>query len=300
MLAQALEGLPGLKAERDGSVLLDYTLWTSQAKNFQDKLDSAFKNNDFEAFEPGASSASSWSAFLWEIRDRETPLAKIQTAGPLTAGWALRRTDGKAASLDVELSNQILKLVLAKSIAMIRSLKAAGTAPLLFVDEPGLYGLSVLNPNHILGLRELKVFFQTLKKEGAITGLHCCSNTDWPSVLALGFDFLSIDTHLSLDRVLSFKSDFEKFVNGGGRLSLGVLSTSNASLVLNLVDSETLYQEIKKPLSETFDSKFCEMLLKEALYTPACGLAYHGVQNAEIILSALQDFSTHAKKSLKL
>src|SRR5436190_470200 len=42
MIAQALDGLPGLTIEKDGSAVLDVTRWASQSKKFDDKLRDAF------------------------------------------------------------------------------------------------------------------------------------------------------------------------------------------------------------------------------------------------------------------
>jgi len=50
----------------------------------------------------------------------------------------------------------------------------------------------------------------TLRKEGVIVGLHCCSNTDWKSVLAMDLSYLSIDTNLSLENLLGSRATTDR------------------------------------------------------------------------------------------
>src|SRR3954463_3694303 len=61
MIAQALEGLPGLQVERDGEVKLNFDVWKDRSAAFQKRLDEALANraNDaFETYEPSAASSS--------------------------------------------------------------------------------------------------------------------------------------------------------------------------------------------------------------------------------------------------
>jgi hypothetical protein len=307
MIPQALEGLPGLEVDRDGSFVLDEDLWKKRAPEFGRKLDAAFASNPrdlagFEAFEPGATTSSCWQPFLWELSERKIAEAKIQIAGPLTSQWVLRFKSGSDVASDTAVSSRIFQLVLARSIAMVRRLKSSGIQPILYLDEPGLYGLLARDPKHLLALQELKLVVQTLRKEGATVGLHCCSNTDWKAVLELGLDVLSIDAALSLENVATHAGDaLETFLHSGGMLSLGIIPTGRASLVHAASPEELFHRTL-----ETFgrwpharsNPALIHKALSEAICTPACGLALQSVGEAEWIASSLEQFAGFRDKMI--
>ncbi len=169
MIAQALEGVPGLQIEKDGAVLLDLDVWLGRSRAFQEKLDSAFASKDpdaFSAFEPSNAASSSWQPFLWELEEGKKQIAKIQLAGPVTSQWVLRLKDGSSAEKQPEIGDQIFRLVLARAIAMSRRLVQAGITPILFWDEPGLFAFQRQNPKHLLAVQQLKLVVQALQKEG--------------------------------------------------------------------------------------------------------------------------------------
>lgn len=298
MIAQALEGLPGLIVDKDGTVTLDVTVWAGRSRTFNERLLNAFsvmgaKRDAFESFEPSAATSSGWQPFLWELEERGVKLAKIQIAGPLTAQWALRLSNGANITTYPELASQIYRLVLARALAMSRRLQAGGIQPILFLDEPGLYGLNHSDPLHALALQEVKFLVQALRKESVIVGLHCCSNTDWNAVLNLGLDYISIDTHLSLESLLSTGGAAVQYVEGGGKFSLGVIPTSKE--LTRTPNAKDLLAELLDQFSRHWPTRpdLVKRVLSQALYTPACGLALHNPADAEVILSTLAEFSKH-------
>lgn len=295
MIAQALEGLPGLTVEKDGAVTLNLDVWVGRARAFNDRLLNAFsamaaRTDAFESFEPTAATSSSWQPFLWELVERGHKTAKIQIAGPLTAQWALRLSDGSNVLKHNDLATQIYRLVLARALAMTRRLQQSGIQPILYLDEPGLYGVTTTDPHHLLALQELKFLASALRKEGVVVGLHCCSNTDWNAVLGLNLDVLSIDTHLSLEHLLAQASaGLERFLNEGGRLSLGVVPTTHDG---GRPSAEAFFADLLESFAKHWGAKqeLVRKTIREAFYTPACGLALHSTTDAEAVLAALLEF----------
>jgi hypothetical protein len=294
MLPQALDGLPGLGVEEDGSPQLTAEVWSGRSAQLNEKLLKAFAGaaapDAFQAFEPSSSTSSAWQPFLWELGERGVATAKIQIAGPLTAQWALKGPD---------LGMAVYRLVLARALAMTRRLQAEGVQPLLYLDEPGLFAFDPSDPRHVIALQELKLVVQALRKEGVIVGLHCCSNTHWPSVLALGLDVLSLDSGLSLGGLLAHTTELETFTKTGGRLSLGVIPTSGSSS--RAPDPARLWDDLGETLDENWkgDRGWTGQTLARAIYTPACGLALHSVAQAEGVLEALRDFRELARAQLE-
>ncbi len=322
MIAQALEGLPGLQVDKDGTATINLDIWSSRSHAFQKRLNEAFERAErpdaFEAFEPSAATSSCWQPFLWELSERGTKVAKIQIAGPMTSQWALRVAGPQASTsssaqrsvlpqeLPSELSAQIYHLVLARALAMTRRVRAAGAHPVIFVDEPGLYGLNLKTPKHWQGFQELRLMLQTLRKSGVTVGLHCCSNTDWAAILGLDLDILSIDASLSLKALLSTGPDprpetrsFEQFVRAGGKLALGVIPTAHATAPVRSESPSAILAQVLETfaLSGLKNEKIRE-LLSQALWTPACGLALHSVDAAEEVLDSLLEFDRFAAHAI--
>jgi hypothetical protein len=311
MIAQALEGLPGLQIDTDGTATINLDVWSSRSHSFSEKLGEAFalaeRPDAFEAFEPSAATSSCWQPFLWELRERESKVAKIQIAGPMTSQWALRIAHSKDQELPSELSAQIYRLVLARALAMTRRVRAAGAHPILFIDEPGLYGLDIKSPKHWQGFQELRLMIQTIKKSGATVALHCCSNTDWPAVLGLELDILSIDAALSLKTVLTARRDsrsesygFDEFVEAGGRLALGVIPTNQATTPARSESPKAVLAQVIETFSKHAQGgpKLARQVLSTAIWTPACGLALHSVDAADDILDSLLEFDQYAAEAI--
>ncbi|MFL5436966.1 MAG: hypothetical protein ACJ784_20825 [Myxococcales bacterium] len=279
MVPQALDGLPGLRTEPDGSAFVDASEWMRGAPIFDARLERTLEQGQGrDSFLPTPASWQALRPFLWEVEQRKLPFAKVQIAGPLTLRWFLRLTDGAPlhASPNAQaIEAQIVRLVLARALSMAGKVKDAGATPIVFLDEPGLYAFDRRDPRHIVALQELKVLVLALQQEGALTGIHCCGNTDWAAVLGLGLDIVSLDARLSLTSLLATGA-FAQFHDGGGTLALGIVPT-DFSATDDVGELVALVQALLP-----------EEPLERAMLTPACGLALRSVQDAEHIFDELR------------
>jgi methionine synthase II (cobalamin-independent) len=280
MVPQALEGLHGLRADVEGNAELDVGDWRRGAATLDARLDRALEHDDgVQRFLPSAGAWHALRPFLWEVEQRKLPLAKVQIAGPFTLRWVLRTTRGEPLSTIEEgkaVERQIFRLVLARSLALVRRLREAGTKPVIFLDEPGLYAFDRRDPQHLVSVQELRVVVLALRREGAIVGVHCCGNTEWGPLLGLGWDVVSIDARLSLESVLATGAAFERFQSAGGVLSLGIVPTDLSAPG----DLDAVLREARARLSPA--------TLSRSLLTPACGLAMRTVPDAERIFAELR------------
>jgi hypothetical protein len=307
MIASALEGLPGLQAERDGVAQLDLEIWRPRRDEFERRLKRSFRAEpgSADALAPSSVASSCWLPFLWELEEAGVTRAKVQIAGPLTAGWSLRLTDRKRPARDPgpggarelelppELSSQIFGLVLSRALAMVRELRARSIMPLVYLDEPGLYGFLPKEPRHRVALEELRLTIQALRKEGAQVGLHCCSNTDWASLLTLPVHYLSLDTGMSLDNLLSRATpDLKRYLKDGGKLSLGAVpSRAETGSLQDLLDPKRLFQQLLETFARHWsdDPAAVRAALADSLLTPACGLALQTPADCEAVLASLTE-----------
>lgn len=295
MIPQALEGLPGLRWDDEGMCTVDLEAWESGREDFRARLEAALSSGALEAFEPSLEGCRAWRPFLWEVENRKLAFAKAQLAGPFTVRSVARTSDGRAA-LDVPgLDEAMFRLLLARSLAMVKALRRAGTTPLFFLDEPGLFAFERSNPRHLLAMQELRLLVVALQREGAMVGVHCCGNTDWASLLDAGLDMLSLDVRLSLDAVLDESGAFARFLESGATLSLGIIPTDLASTyeVGELVDAVEVSLKAALPPGQSFSRVGAQVLL-----TPACGLAMRTVVDAERVLEQLKVAQRRLREAL--
>ncbi len=273
MIPQALEGLPGASFDESGVAVIDRKAWSEGRHALEDRLIAALAG-DAEPFAPSGTSYRAFRPFLGEVEERKLPFAKAQLAGPLTVRWASRLDDGAPVGALPELEAQIFKLILARSTAMARALRERGTQPIFFLDEPGLYAYDRRKPLHVVQLQELRVLVMALQKEGALVGLHSCSNTDWAAIFDLGVDLVSVDAGLSLGAVVATGAALDRFVARGGQLVLGVLPTNAAvdyDVAERVAHAAALLGDRLRPV------------LRSSLVAPACGLAMRTVHEADRI-----------------
>lgn len=286
MIPAALERLPGLKVDQDGGVLIDADEWKAGREAFSHEVEAALASGELQAFEPTPQSARAWNPFLFEIESRKLMLAKVQLAGPATVRWVAKTSAGDVASDVPELDQQIFRLILARTLAMARALRRVGATPLVYLDEPGLYALDRSDPRHLIVLQELKLLGTALHNEGALVGVHCCSNTDWAALLDLGFNLISADARLSLDALLDTGDSLQRYLQNGGALSLGIIPTDLSSnyRVDELVDA------VETSLRATLgDEQTFREVASRSLLTPACGLAMRTVPEAERTFDELRE-----------
>jgi hypothetical protein len=285
MLPQALEGLPGLILDGEGNVSVDEGAFQAGRGELEERLAGVLEGDDI--WEPSASAWAAWQPFVWEVRDRKLPFAKVQIAGPVTTRWALKTTDGRSPTEVDGLGRLALELILARAVSMTRTLRTDDCRPIVFLDEPGLFALNAGSPGQLVTVKELSIVVDLLKKEGALVGLHCCSNTVWEEVVSLGWDYLAVDSLLSLLPLLGTGKVFDQYVRGGGGLLLGIIPTNTEVdhyQVGTLIDTTRAalrqHQEGGGVASKT--------VLSQSLLSPACGLALRSVPDSETIFRDLK------------
>ncbi len=262
MVAQAAWGIAGITVLPDGSLEVDDTRLDPGAPLTTAGIDG----------EPFVG----LRAFLGAVAGRCAPI-KLQLTGPVTLGIAL-------LALGVP-RDRAFAVAGAAVRARARSLVAAAqeTAPMaplvVFVDEPGLtaamHASFPLEPNRTIDL--VSSALATLEPH-AMTGLHCCGLADWPVVLEAGAQILS----LPLDSgAVEHAGALHRFLEGGGTIAWGAVPTSGP---LGSTP-ERIWQHLSAEWCALTQGGCDPVLLREqAIVTPACGLALHGVGQADLVL----------------
>ena len=254
MIPQAAWGIGGLVIDDDGTISIPEP----------DLIDPTVPLDD-----PGLTGApfATWRLFLDRIAGREDPV-KLQLAGPLTLGLTLiqagllpDRAFAVAAAAVGQRARDLLDLAERTS---------PGTPWLVVFDEPGLVG--GLRPELELspdGVIDLLSGALAAVEGRAFTGVHCCGPTDWRLVLQAGPDLVSLPVGAD---VTPAAGAMASFLERGGWIAWGAVATNEP---LGEHPSRS-WRQLSGQWCELVQNACDPVLLRrQALVTPACGLALH-------------------------
>ena len=227
-------------------------------------------------------------AFLEATRHRTAPI-KLQLTGPVTLALALVEAGVHADRAFATAAAAVKQ----RAVAMME--EATHIAPLasrvVFVDEPSLVALShadfPIAPDHAVDLVSSTL---AAIEPYAVTGLHCCGETDWRLALAAGPQIVSMPTDT---RVVDHAGALGVHLDRGGWVAWGAVPTNRP------VGSEPAL--LWRALSETW----CELVQRgcdalrlrdQALVTPECGLAGHDPVQAEHLLSLSVELAERVRR----
>ena len=215
-------------------------------------------------------------AFLTAVADRVGPL-KVSTTGPITLGLALH-----AAGIDADLAFRIAGRVVRRRSAALMDhvLRRVPQAQLvLFLDEPAMGSLAEpgfpIAPSDGVDLVSGAL---AVVEATAVTGLHCCTSADYRLLLSAGPRVLSVPVR---EEITAHAGLFGDFLERGGWMAWGAVPTDGP--VGTTVDR--LWRRLAvlgRALVE--DGLDPELLISQAIITPTCGLAQHGVTQAELVM----------------
>jgi methionine synthase II (cobalamin-independent) len=258
MVAQGARGIPGVTVRADGSLEVD-----------RDELD---PDGPMQPTFDGHSHAG-LLAFLSLAAGRTEPV-KLQLTGPITLGLALAEA-GAEPSVAYRAAAAAVRAEGAALLAHCR--RRLPEAPfLVFLDEPGL----VRAPDGGLGIDpEMAVDLLSnalaVLEEDAVTGVHCCGATDWRLASAAGATVLSLPVELG--STLASAGPINAHLDRGGWIAWGAIPTHEPLGT----DPDRLWRRLSAVWCELVQAG-CDpvQLRSQALLTPACGLAGHGVSQA--------------------
>jgi methionine synthase II (cobalamin-independent) len=262
MIAQSARGIRGVTVNPDGTLHVDPAALDPAAP-----VMTTFT---------GASHAG-LLAFLAAAAGRREPV-KFQLTGPITLGLALVEA-GAPARLAFAVAAGAVRAEGAALVELAR--RRLPDAPLIvFLDEPGLVraddqGLPI---DAEAAVDVLSSALAAIEND-VVTGVHCCGTTDWRLVTAAG------PTVLSLPVELATASRCAPVINAhldrGGWVAWGVVPTHEPLGT----DADRLWRRLSSVWAELAQAGCDPVQLRtQALVTPACGLAGHGVTQARLAL----------------
>jgi hypothetical protein len=258
VIAQAAGAIPGVKVDRDGTLVLIHDLDPLAP------IEPAFTNE----------SHAGLLTFLEVAAAQPRPPARIKTqvVGPLTLGIALIDA-GAPAELAFPLAARVTR-AWARATTELVDLALPNATLVQFFDEPALAwwrGEDAPIDREVA----IDLLSTALAACQSMSGVHVCGAGDLRIALDAGPDIVHFDVGaFELDNALALT----RYLDGGGWVAWGAIPTHRP------------VGEQPQPLWKALLDTWCELtrrgcdpvqLRTRALVAPACGLAGHGESQAE-------------------
>jgi methionine synthase II (cobalamin-independent) len=265
MYAQYSTKLPGIdidaKAKRISVDLMDYDPQEFYQAVLSEDLDHfAYPKENFHGFH--------------ELLARKLPAGlkaiKGQVTGPVSLGLQIFDASGKSVVYDEAYSEIIRKNLNLMLRWQERELQKKCARALLFLDEPSLSlvgtPFAAISPEKVTSWIN-----EVFENVNCIKGLHCCGNTDWPTVLKTNVDVLSFDAYSYGHTISLYPAEVKRFLDKGGSIAWGIIPNQEDDLRLASVPS--LIEKLERAMSPLVAKGVDPVLLhRTSLLTPQCGL----------------------------
>lgn len=290
MVAQYSENIPCLRMGRDGLFF--------QAGDQDKELELFYERliaNDFDYFRISPDFARGLHAFYKRLEQRGTSgieFIKCHITGPFTFAASVKDESGKALLHDQVFMQVVLKALMMKALWQLKHFARFGKPMIVFIDEPylGAFGSAYTPINRedvVSGLTELT---EGIKAQGALTGVHCCGNTDW-SILTdtLTIDIINFDAYSFLDKFTLYADNLKGFLERGGIICWGIVPTQEFNAKIKPEDLAGRVRDGIDALAKKGVDR--GLLSSNLLITPACGLGTLDISMAEKIFRLLSETS---------
>jgi hypothetical protein len=195
--------------------------------------------------------------------------------------------------------NEMLAESIVKNAAMnarwqIRRLKEQRPGVIMFVDEPYMasYGSAFISLDRELVISMMNEVFGAIHAEGAVSGVHCCANTDWSVLLATDVQILNLDAYGFVENLALYPVELRAFLDRGGAVCWGLVPNNDT---IYRETAEALVSRLRKGLRlicekaaargvSIQEEDFCD----RSLIAPSCGLGSATVPLSETVLEAVQ------------
>jgi Methionine synthase II (cobalamin-independent) len=288
MYCQFSEGLPGVVVdEKKRSIYID----SGAAASGMEKAYQKYLDQDVDYFKISPPYAEGFYEFIGAFK-KEAPAAKFakgHITGPVS--FALSVTDENKRSLiyDKDMFDVVTKVLAMKARWQIRELKKLSENVIIFIDEPYLVSIGSSYVNIAPGdvIVSLDEIFTAIREEGALSGIHCCGNTDWPLLLKRGVDILNFDAYNFMKEFFLYHQDIKDFVKRGSTIAWGIVPSSEAA---DSEEAESIAARFKAAL-KALEDKGIDVSTISSLVTPSCGLGTLDEQRAKRIVRMVNKVS---------
>lgn len=299
MVAQYARDFPGFTLD-----LAARRFRVERGEGFLDALTAFYER----AMDPAAvfgldrESAAGYFEFVERVRalPGKPRFVKGQVTGPITFALGLNGADGRPIHADGELREAAVRLLARIAAGQARALRPlASEGAIVFIDEPIFSALGTAAYLSVTPARVregIDAVAEAIRGEGAVSGLHCCGNADWETVLSTGIDILSFDAWGYAEALALYAPQVDAFLDRGGRVAWGVVPTSDD---LSSADERAVAARLDEAVGLLVAKGLGEEALRRAsLVTPSCGLGLGTVADAGKAFRLLASAGRHARSRL--
>lgn len=293
MYVQFSETLPGLVLDETARTI---RIDTSRVAADIERVYEKYLEGDLEFFRISQKYAAGFYEFLEALKGaaKSVKFAKAQVTGPISYALFLTDQNKKPVIYDKDLFEVLTKVLAMKAKWQVKKIKKIYPNVIVFIDEPYLasVGSSYVSVNIEEAFKKLDELVDAVKAEGALTGVHCCGNTDWSILLKRDIDILNFDAYNFIKEFSLYAADAKNFLKKGGTLAFGIVPSSDA--IENETDS-SLAAKLEAAMRLLKDKGIAEAEVS-ALVTPSCGLGTLDEARAKKILRCARALSTRFRK----
>jgi len=246
--------------------------------------------------------AAGYYAFIERLVEKpdRPDIVKGHVTGPLTFALGLTLDDGRHLYADRDLREACIQLLARNAGWQARQLGGLATeGAVVYIEEPiySAHGtaayLSVKSEDLLSTLSEVST---AIRAEGGMTGLHCCGNADWETVLASDIDILSFDAWGFAPTLAMYSGSIEAFLKRGGILAWGIVPTNEE---IDDATERTIADKFETAVAE-FVSRGVdkERLCRQSILTPSCGCGSLTVDQTEKVFALLAAAGEHWRSKM--
>ena len=258
-----------------------------------EKVDDFALHNDY---------AQGFFVLLESLKENPVKHAKGQVMGPISFGLTVTDQDGRACLYNETLVDVLIKHMTFNSLWQVKQLGAVSEQVIMFVDEPYMasFGSAYVSLDREQVITWLDEVYESLHAAGAITGTHCCGNTDWGVLLNTQVDILNLDAYSFIENLALYPVELREFLDRGGAVCWGLIPNNDQihnetpqSLAKKLRDGIRLICEKAANRGVTIRP---DEFASRSLIAPACGLGSASVEIADHAFDVLVETGEILKK----
>ena len=271
MCPQFSQGMPGLILDLDEkkiSFLIGEDLMAEMEAFYMKVIE-----DDLGYFALTPDYALGFGALISHLKDSgRRPYIKGCVTGPITFGLTVTDQDRKPSLYYPELFDAMTKTIAMKARWQVKQLDPFCEKVIIFIDEPYLasVGSALISLKVDEVIEKLNEVITAIHNEGAITGIHCCANTDWSILMRTEVDIISFDAFGYAKNLLLYTDWIRKYFDRGGVLAWGITPSTDD---IDRVDAALLWEVLMESWGKLEESGFSRKeLIERSLITPSCGM----------------------------
>lgn len=292
-IAQYSESLPGVEwDDEDGTFHVNRSAdrYPESMAGFYDAVFKAEESDDYSAFKISADAAMGFHEAINTFSSlKEKPQhIKIHTTGPISHGLTLLDDHDRPVFYDDDYRDVLTRNCIMKSLWQAEVVSSFCKDVICFIDEPSLasYGSTAyIGVTRDMVMETLSSVADALNQKEIISGVHVCGNTEWNMLMDTGFDIINPDIYEYGDNFLLYGDDIKAFLERGGTIAWGIVPTF---LYTKEITATSLMTHLNRLMDALVDKGIIrDLLWRQCIVTPACGLGSLSEVNAEAILALL-------------